>query len=66
TAIALLAGLVLLIGFSRIYLGVHFLSDVIGGYAAATVWLTFCILMTHRTQGRIQVSREPGSTQPPA
>jgi membrane-associated phospholipid phosphatase len=51
TGIALLAGLVLLIGFSRIYLGVHFLSDVIGGYAAAAVWLSFCILMTRRTQG---------------
>ena len=38
-AIALLAGLVLLIGFSRIYLGVHFMSDVIGGYAAGAVWL---------------------------
>jgi membrane-associated phospholipid phosphatase len=55
-AIALLAVLILLIGFSRIYLGAHFLSDVIGGYAAAAVWLTFCILMTHRTQGRTQVS----------
>jgi membrane-associated phospholipid phosphatase len=51
-AIALLATLVLLIGFSRVYLGVHFLSDVIGGYAAAAVWLTFCILITHRTQAR--------------
>lgn len=57
TAIALLAGLVLLIGFSRIYLGVHFLSDVIGGYAAAAVWLTFCVLVTHRTQGRVQGQR---------
>ena len=56
TAIAVLAGLVLLIGFSRIYLGVHFLSDVIGGYAAAAVWLTFCILFTHRMQGRTHVS----------
>jgi membrane-associated phospholipid phosphatase len=56
TAIAVLAGLVMLIGFSRIYLGVHFLSDVIGGYAAAAVWLTFCILITHQTQSRTHVS----------
>jgi membrane-associated phospholipid phosphatase len=67
TAIALLAGLVLLIGFSRIYLGVHFLSDVIGGYAAAAVWLTFCILMTHRTQSRSPVARtERDPRRPPA
>jgi membrane-associated phospholipid phosphatase len=39
--------LVRVIGFSRIYLSVHFLSDVIGGYAPTAVWLTFCILMTH-------------------
>jgi membrane protein DedA with SNARE-associated domain len=34
--------LVLLIGLSRLYLGVHFLSDVIGGYAAGLVWLVVC------------------------
>ena len=28
----------LLIGFSRIALGVHFLSDVIGAYLIGTVW----------------------------
>jgi len=28
-----------LIGFSRIYLGVHYPSDVIAGYAAAIVWV---------------------------
>ncbi|MBV8205544.1 MAG: phosphatase PAP2 family protein [Acidobacteria bacterium] len=31
--------LVLAIGFSRIYLGVHYFSDVAGGYLAASVWL---------------------------
>lgn len=30
--------LIFLIGFSRIYLGVHYPSDVIGGYSAALVW----------------------------
>jgi undecaprenyl-diphosphatase len=37
TGAAALAGAV---GYSRIYLGVHFPSDVMGGYAAAIVWVT--------------------------
>ena len=37
------AGLViLLIGLTRVYLGAHFLSDVLGAFAASVVWLTFC------------------------
>jgi membrane-associated phospholipid phosphatase len=31
--------LVLAIGFSRLYLGVHFLSDVLAGFAAGVAWL---------------------------
>jgi undecaprenyl-diphosphatase len=31
--------LILLIGFSRVYLGVHYPSDVLAGYAAATIWV---------------------------
>jgi len=27
------------IGLSRVYLGVHYPSDVLGGYAAAVVWV---------------------------
>jgi undecaprenyl-diphosphatase len=32
--------MIALIGFSRVYLGVHYATDVIAGYAAAFVWLT--------------------------
>src|SRR5215218_9432938 len=32
--------LVVLIGFSRMYLGVHYFSDVLAGYAAGGVWLS--------------------------
>ncbi len=33
------ATMVFLIGISRIYLGVHYPSDVIAGYSAAFVWV---------------------------
>lgn len=43
-AVAVAAALLeLLIGASRIYLQVHFATDVIGGYAAGAFWLLVCI-----------------------
>lgn len=38
--------LLLLIGFSRIYLGVHYPSDVVAGYVVGTWWLTTAILIS--------------------
>lgn len=35
--------LVILIGLSRLYLGVHYLTDVVAGFAAGTLWLTACV-----------------------
>jgi undecaprenyl-diphosphatase len=32
----------LLIGFTRIYLGAHYLTDVLGALAAGLFWLVFC------------------------
>jgi len=37
------AVLIVAVGLSRLYLGVHYFSDVVGGYAAGVVWLAACI-----------------------
>ena len=34
--------LILAIGFSRLYLGVHYPSDVVGGLIAGTAWVVLC------------------------
>lgn len=43
--IFLLGILILSIGFSRIYLGVHFPSDIAGGFIAGFIWVVFCVLL---------------------
>jgi membrane-associated phospholipid phosphatase len=58
--------LALLIGFSRLYLGVHFLSDVIAGFSLGIAWVSLCIVLLHlhlRVKERRQTSRYRASAQ---
>jgi len=50
------SGTALLVAFSRIYLGMHWLSDVLGGLVLAALWLTFLITASEfrrRTGGEL-------------
>jgi undecaprenyl-diphosphatase len=52
-AVVLVAGtLALLIGFSRLYLGAHYFSDVVGGFAVGGAWLSVCVSGTEVVRRR--------------
>ena len=59
TIIVALASLILLIGFSRIYLRVHYASDVLAGFAVGIIWLSFSLWMLRKMEKYSQRKIEP-------
>jgi membrane protein DedA with SNARE-associated domain/membrane-associated phospholipid phosphatase len=54
---------ILTIGFSRLYLGVHFLSDVLGGYLLGLLWLIIGICISElRLFQPVSQRAEPAGT----
>ena len=45
--VAIALAMVALVGFSRIYLGAHYLTDVVGAIVEATLWLGLCLSGVH-------------------
>ncbi|WP_299702459.1 phosphatase PAP2 family protein [uncultured Pontibacter sp.] len=48
--VSLLTVLLLLIGYSRIYLNVHYATDVLAGYAMGIIWLFIAILLMKKLE----------------
>jgi membrane-associated phospholipid phosphatase len=50
--IAVAGLMILVVGFSRIYLGAHYLSDVLAAIAEGLAWLAFCLIFVVELERR--------------
>ena len=55
--------LIITIGVSRLYLGVHYLSDVVAGFLIGGLWLTVCLFALGRAKADIRTVLKPSSAR---
>jgi undecaprenyl-diphosphatase len=51
-------GITFLVGISRVYMGMHYPTDVLAGWTAGLVWAILCWLVARRLQRRGAVERD--------
>jgi len=57
----------IIVGWSRVYLGVHYPSDVLAGWMAGLIWAILCWLVARALQRRGAVEKPvPPSDEPPS
>lgn len=62
-AALVLAILIILIGVSRLYLGVHYPSDIIGGYFVGFLWLAIGMWLTRHLRGDLGETEQKKTTR---
>ena len=53
-----------MIAASRVYLHVHYASDVLAGFCLSILWLTICILVLNKLETKIRLKKDDNGLKP--